>query len=87
MNSGQILRNIIYERGIRLNWIADKLGIEYDTFTARLRKPISIELLFDICKLIDYDVQDYLNIYRQKNELSPTPAKMTDLTHQTQLDS
>ena len=53
---------VIEEKGIKQTWLAEKLGKSYPIINgyAQNRKQPSIEVLYEIAKLLSVDVRDLL---------------------------
>lgn len=57
------IKEVLKEKGIKQVWLAEKLGKSYNMvngYAINKRQP-SIELLYDIAKLLQVDVKELLN--------------------------
>lgn len=56
------IKEILEEKGIKQTWLAEKLGKSYPIINgyAQNRKQPSIEVLYEIAKLLSVDVKDLL---------------------------
>ena len=76
MNSGQIIKELIRERGLKQKWIANKLGIASPTLNEMLKKNLTFENVIQICQLINITLLEYYELYQQKRDVV-TSAKNT----------
>jgi transcriptional regulator with XRE-family HTH domain len=62
------IKEVLEEKGIKQTWLAEKLGKSYPIINgyAQNRKQPSIEVLYEIAKLLSVDVKDLLV---SKNEI------------------
>lgn len=56
------IKEVLEEKGIKQTWLAEKLGKSYPIINgyAQNRKQPSIEVLFEIAKLLNVDPKDLL---------------------------
>lgn len=56
------IKEVLEEKGIKQTWLAEKLGKSYPIINgyAQNRKQPSIEVLYEIAKLLSVDVKDLL---------------------------
>lgn len=56
------LKEVLEEKGIKQTWLADKLGKSFNTINAYAcnRKQPSLEILFEIAKILQVDVKDLI---------------------------
>jgi putative transcriptional regulator len=56
------IKEVLEEKGIKQTWLAEKLGKSYPIINgyAQNRKQPSIEVLYEIAKLLSVDVRDLL---------------------------
>jgi putative transcriptional regulator len=63
------IKQILEEKGIKQVWLADKLGKSFNTINgyAQNRTQPSLEVLFEIAKILNINVQDLIvsNIKRE----------------------
>jgi transcriptional regulator with XRE-family HTH domain len=61
------IKEVLEEKGIKQTWLAEKLGKSYPIINgyAQNRKQPSLEVFYEIAKLLDVDVKDL--IISQKN--------------------
>jgi transcriptional regulator with XRE-family HTH domain len=57
------IKEVLNDKGIKQTWLANKLGKSYNVvngYVTNKRKP-SIEVLYEIAKLLQVDVKELLN--------------------------
>ena len=56
------IKQILEEKGIKQVWLAEKLGKSFNTVNGYVqnRTQPSLEVLFDIAKILNIDVQDLI---------------------------
>jgi putative transcriptional regulator len=56
------IKEVLESKGVKQTWLAEKLGKSYPIINgyAQNKKQPSIEVLFEIAKLLDVDVTDLL---------------------------
>ena len=57
------IKEVLEEKGIKQTWLAEKLGKSYPIINgyAQNRKQPSLEVLFQIARLLDVKVNDLIN--------------------------
>ncbi|NDV46875.1 XRE family transcriptional regulator [Paludibacter sp. 221] len=57
------IKEVLDERGIKQTWLAEKLGKSFNTINAYAgnRKQPSLEVLFEIAKILQVDVKDLID--------------------------
>ena len=65
MNSGQILKMIIKDKGKKQKWLATKIGMPLSTMSNLLNKDIPFSLLLKICNLLEVPFNNYYKIYKE----------------------
>jgi transcriptional regulator with XRE-family HTH domain len=56
------IKEILEEKGIKQTWLAEKLGKSYNMVNsyAQNRRQPSLEILYQIAKILDVDVKDLI---------------------------
>ena len=57
------IKEVLEERGIKQTWLAEKLGKSFcmvNSYVCNRRQP-SLEVLFEIAKILDVDIKDLLS--------------------------
>lgn len=77
MNSGQVIRKIIADKGITCVWLAKQLNMKYSTLNMALGKDLPYSTILNICAKIQITVNEFARIYDELNIKKDTehPAK------------
>ena len=65
------IKEVLEERGIKQTWLAEKLGKSFcmvNSYVCNRRQP-SLEVLFEIAKILNVDTKDLLSSDKQKHQL------------------
>lgn len=76
INAGIVLKQILYDKGIKQSWVAEQVNLSKSDLSQRLKKNISIELLLKILDLINISFQEFTELYKDKKDVG-NPAKNT----------
>ncbi len=59
MNIARFIEDKIKSQGLRKNWVAERIGVNYKTFVARLKQDnLTAHDLFSLSKLLDFELID-----------------------------
>jgi len=59
MKSGQVLKQILKEKGIKNCWFAEQLGISRSTLVSRLNSDIRISDTIKICEVLHITIDEF----------------------------
>lgn len=76
MNAGTVIKQILYNKGIKQSWIAEQLRLSKSDLSQKLKKDINIDLLLNILDLINVSFQEFTVLYKDKKDVG-NPAKNT----------
>lgn len=65
--SGNILKEMIVEKGVKQSWIANKLGVSPSRFSQMLNNDVGIKVTLDILNLIGFTFEEFNKRYLQSN--------------------
>lgn len=74
MNSGQVIKDIMNERGIKQKWLATRLDIAPATLSTALTKCLSFEFVIKLCDILNISIDIVYEKYIQKKD-TEHPAK------------
>ena len=72
MESGQIIKKILLEKGIKQTWFAHKLGIPASTLHSQLTRDLSIIELTKMCSILEIPIDV---IFKRMKKDTEHPAK------------
>lgn len=74
MNSGQIIRELLNEKGRKQKWLAEKLSISPATLSVALKRDLPFDLIANICEILEISIDEVYLKYQQKKD-TEHPAK------------
>ena len=60
MNIARFIEERIKNQGLRKNWVAERIGVNYKTFVARLKQDnLTAQDLVNLSKLLNFSLDDF----------------------------
>lgn len=76
MHTGEIIKQILVEKGKKQKWLADKLNATDSKLCSMLKKDLQFEVLIKICKFLDVSINYIYEIHEKKEMSSATGKKL-----------
>lgn len=71
MNTGQIIKKVLKEHGIKQKWLADKLRISQSRLTMILKRDVRVNELASICRVTNIPIMEMINECNKKDAVIP----------------
>lgn len=84
MNSGQVIKELLEEQGIKQCYISKRLGIKVQTFNAQLSKDLTSANLFKICDILNISPEEIKKRIELKKD-TDCSAKNSSVSQTTKL--
>lgn len=77
MNSGQIVKELLNEKGRKQKWLAEKLSISPATLSVALNRDMPFDLIANICEILEISIDEVYLRYRQKKDAVSSAKNIT----------
>lgn len=61
--TGQLIKQILKERGLKMSWLAKKLKISNSTLASRLNSDLKVSFLIEVCGELNISINDVFTRY------------------------
>jgi transcriptional regulator with XRE-family HTH domain len=68
MITGQIIKQILKEKGLKISWLAEQLKMSNSTLSTRLNGDLKVDFTLQICNLINISLDDLYARYKNLNK-------------------
>ena len=65
MKSGEIIKQILKEKGLKISWLAEQLKIKNSTLSTRLNRDLKVDFTLKICKVLKISLNDVYIRYKE----------------------
>lgn len=63
MKTGEVIKQILKEKGIKMSWLAEQLKLSSSTLYNRLDEDLKVNFILEICKVINISLDDVFKKY------------------------
>lgn len=64
MKTGEIVKDILQEKGLKISWLAEKLNIKNNTLSNRLCGELKVDFAIKICDVLKISLDEIYNRYQ-----------------------
>lgn len=65
MKTGEIIKQILKEKGLKISWLAEQLEMKNSTLSTRLNRDLKVDFTLKICKKIGITLDDVCTRYKE----------------------